>query len=270
MGQARILYMHLVKNIFVAIAILFSFQYSPTSHAESSITINLSDLKKSMKETSLSVFEPHEKKKVEYVGYDTPKVLDTVLGAKWRDKEVILFVCADGYQSPVPTMKLLSYKSILAFKRNDKSEFSVTNGFKKGEITALSPMYLVWDNLKSQELQAEGAYHWPYQIVKMDSTNFKEKFPKLMPKSSLDQKVSAGAKSFLSYCVSCHKIHGEGGDIGGELVANGPVQKQTAEQLTKWILDPSSVKETSMPALGMDLKNRQEIAAQISAYLKSM
>jgi len=160
-----------------------------------------------------------------------------------------------------------SEKSMLAFSRKDKKDFSVNNHLQNEKNIPLGPLYLVWNNLKNKQIKLEGANNWPYQIVGIELTQFSKKFPHMVPASSSPENVMQGFKAFQKYCMTCHKINGDGGDKGPDLTAL-PLPEES--WLKKWIDNPASLRQTTMPALNPNVKNRKQTIDDIIAYLKAM
>ena len=63
-------------------------------------------------------------------------------------------------------------------------------------------------------LRQEGDFGWPYQVVGVDVIRAAERFPKLTPPADSSPAVRAGFVEFRIHCSRCHKLNGEGGDIG--------------------------------------------------------
>src|SRR5690606_6681566 len=66
----------------------------------------------------LRVFEPHESREVTYRAVPLNPLLDTHLGKHWRERDVLVFRCRDGYQAAIETERFLKNKAWLAFARN--------------------------------------------------------------------------------------------------------------------------------------------------------
>jgi mono/diheme cytochrome c family protein len=223
-------------------------------------------LQPSLQPTTLRVFEPHERKEIEFRGYDLKAVLDHTFGPRWRDSEVVIFVCADGYNSSVPTAKLASQTSVLATERLDQKGFSLNKHGQGETAVALAPFFLVWDNLQTQYELEDGTF-WPYQVVGIELTSLAEKFPHMVPPSSSSEEVRRGFSLFQQHCLSCHKVNGDGGDKGGEL--NLPVsafEKQSRQDLHAWIDNPAP----GMPPFNKNVKDRDAAIDAIISYLGAM
>lgn len=219
-----------------------------------------------------TVFEPHEKQERLYRVLPFNQLMDKVYGTRWRQAEEILFTCTDGYQPSIPTEKFLNFTAGLAFPSNATDPFELINKLQNDEKVILGPYYLVWDNLKSPALRAEGASDAPYQVVGIDLIQFNERFPKLAPGKSPSERAKRGFLHFRKNCLSCHSINGEGGDKAPELnIPMNVTEYWQPAPLKQWISDPSSIRwKTTMPGLNSDIPNRDNAIRDIIEYLKVM
>lgn len=229
--------------------------------------VSLLEIKKKLKINSLEVVEPHENKKVVFKGFYIKDLMNFSFGSEWQKNELALFICADGYKDPISVAKILNENPLLAFEKVGDSKFSVQYPVENNRVIALGPFYLVWDNIKNKQLLSEGFYGWPYQVVAIELTSFAEKFPNMIPKGKFDDHVMNGFKGFQSYCMTCHKINGDGGDRGPELTH----LQINYDQLPSWIDDPLKIKPlTTMPALKNNIKNRKQVITDIVSYIQFM
>lgn len=233
-------------------------------------SVPLAEMKKLAPEQTLSVWEPHEDKNVTYQGYPLREVLDRVFGPSWKKSELVLFTCADGYKAPIPRVNIDTEKSLLAFARKDKADFSLNNRLQNEKNIPLGPLYLVWNNLNNPQIRAEEGTNWPYQIVGIELTNFATKFPHMAPAKTSPKAAQRGFVAFQKYCMSCHKVKGDGGDKGPEL--SGIAKRENYQAwLKQWIHKPSDLRpKTTMPALNKNIKNRDHVINDIIVYLKVM
>jgi mono/diheme cytochrome c family protein len=190
---------------------------------------------------------------------------------------LILFKCADGYQDAVPTENLLTFNSLLAYKIEPKIKnavvppFSLVNEGQHETIADLGPLYLVWDNSSNKELKAEESTHWPYQVVEIELAQFKNKFPKMVPRIESPAVIN-GFKNFQKYCMSCHKINGEGGEKGPDLNLPINIFSRLDEKLVRKQIDnPQSLNpQSTMPPLRLNIADRKKVIEDILVYLHSM
>lgn len=224
--------------------------------------------------TTLEVLEPHEGVRRSYVGVPVVAVLDGLYGEAWRDAGRIAFDCADGYRALVEPAALLGHRALLAWARADGAPFALVNRLQNDEAVSLAPFYLVWDNLGTPALQAEGASGWPYQVVGIALVDPAVALSRTLPPPTDrdDPAVQRGLVAFRTHCLACHSINGQGGGKAPELNHPASVTEYLAPGwLQRWMLDPRSVRyDTTMPGLPQTLPDRDAVAADIERYLQAM
>ncbi|CAH1386930.1 cytochrome c [Candidatus Nitrotoga sp. M5] len=235
-------------------------------------TLSLSDLATVAPAVSLKIFEIHEKKERIYKAYSARALFDKIFGKKWGKAEEIVFISTDGYQASIPVTKFLSHDAYFAFAHNDNSPFTMTNVLQNNEVVQLGPLYLIWDNIKSEALLEDGASDMPYQVKSIELTEFATRFPNLSPPTKASTEVQLGFLHFRKHCMACHTINGEGGDKAPELnYPTSVVEYIKPEYLTRWIENPSSIRfNTLMPALAQEIPDRAKVTKEIIAYLQAM
>lgn len=235
-------------------------------------SLNLAQIKKLTDEKSLNVIEPHESKEVIYTGFSFTDLLTKVYGEDWKKSELLLFLCADGYKDPIPKSLFDTEFSLLAYKKKG-GLFLVNNKSQNEQNVKLGPYYLVWNNINNPQIKSEGSVNWPYQIIGIELTQFSTKFPKMIPKDIAQSNIQKGFIAFQKYCMSCHKINGDGGDKGPEL--NSPISVTERQNFKiyfhKLLNNPRDINPNSkMPALNDNLKNKTQIIDDIRIYLETM
>ena len=222
-------------------------------------------------EQTLKVFEPHERRNRVYRVLPARAVFAEVFGRDWEKAREIVFTAIDGYQPSVPVKKFLHHEGYFAFANEDREPFTLTNKLQNNEVVPLGPLYLVWNNIGSKALLEAGASDMPYQIKTIE-LKMKEAFPNMIPPSGSSEQVQRGFEHFRRHCAACHTINGDGGGKAPEL--NYPesiVEYIKPEYLKRWILAPQTIRyNTMMPGLGEEISNREQVAAEIIAYLKAM
>ena len=265
--------------------LLISFLFQiPSFASESQLTLKtqgkmnqqipLSELVKKVQPEKITVSNPIDGKLHTYEGIPTQKLFDHVWGSQWRTGDEILMTCLDGYQPSIPVDRFLHHQSWIATRRIDSANFTATSQ-KDQKAIQLGPFYLIWENLKDQEMKAEGENGWPYQLIAFDQIQFIEKFPKLAPSPHASRSARAGFVAFRKYCLKCHAINQEGGNVGPELHTPVNVTQYFNQKWLKvWIKDPSLVRKNSkMPPPLYDLKDPKkidEVVNDLIAYLKSI
>jgi hypothetical protein len=242
-------------------------------HAQPVAALELSALQELAEPADVRVHEPYEARDTSFRAIPLRAVLDAVYSPTWRTEEEVLFTCRDGYQPGVPVERVLEHNAWLAFARVDGGDFTIDkleSGARKEVV--LSPFYLIWENLVDEQVRADGDYGWPYQLVAVDLIRTRDRFPNMLPPPSATEHSLAGFRAFRMHCRRCHRINGEGGTIGQELVAPiSPLDYRTNEWLRVWIDDPTQAVATArMPRLNPKLEHRQQTIDDILSYLGAM
>ena len=227
------------------------------------------------KAATVTVVEPHLSTKakpvrVDYVGYPATQVLDKLFGAEWKGKGLeIEFRALDGYVSRIPVERFGQYRAHLVFERKGQREFEVNNILQNEKRVPLGPYYLVWDNIRSPELIAEGGSYWPYQIKQISVSS--SRLSALLP-AGMGQRYSEHAALAQKLCLNCHQLNGYGGEkMPINLAAR--VKEMDEAAFMAWVLTPRKLKpDTTMPALSetMPEGQRQATAKKLYAYLKAV
>lgn len=242
------------------------------AHAETVAERSLESLKASVLPQLVRVFEPYEDREVTFEAMPLTAVLDVIYGDAWRHEEELLFTCQDGYQPSVPVQRVLEHRAWIAFARPGASGFEIEkteSGTKK--TVDLSPFYLVWENLDDAQIRQESDYGWPYQLVGVDLIRSADRFPGLTPPPDSSPEIQAGFRAYRVHCSKCHRLNGEGGSIGPELVSgSGLVRSRDPEWLRNWIEDPANIRPgTRMPPLNPALPDRAAVVDDLIAYLRA-
>lgn len=234
-------------------------------------TISVNDLRALARERSLEVFEPHERRNRVYRALPARAIFAEVFGKDWEKAREITFTATDGFQPSVPVKRFLHHDGYFAFAHEGEEPFTLTNKLQNDEAVTLGPLYLVWDNIGSKELLETWVSDMPYQIRTID-LKMKEGFPNMVPPSGSSEDARRGFNHFRTQCAACHTINGEGGGKAPELnYPESVVEYIRPEYLKRWILAPQTIRyNTHMPALAEEISNREQVAAEIIAYLKAM
>ena len=233
--------------------------------------LSLDALKAIVPPVSVEIFEPHEGGKRTYRALPAWVVFDAIFGNKWKKAKEIVFLSTDGYRAVVPVVKFIEHEGYLAFEHDDGSPFRMINRLQHDELAQLGPLYLVWDNLKSEVLLDAGVSDMPYQIrvVELKSSS---SLPGMVPPAGVSPQAQQGLAHFRKYCAACHAVNGDGGTKGPEL--NYPVSVTEYIQpgyLRRWIENPQGIRyNTTMPGLGKGIPQREQVTEEILAYLKAM
>ena len=233
--------------------------------------LSMAALRQKVPVTQITVWEPNEDKNVTYECFDAAKLFAAVYGDQWKQIDEVLFTCVDGYQPVLPMDRFNRHAGYLVYRRLDQTAFNVQIRFENKKDVPLGPFYLVWNNLHSDELRAEGASGWPYQVVGVDLVNFADRFPGLSPPKDASDKAKKGFIAFRENCMACHTVNGEGGNKAPEL--NYPMnvtEYLSDEWIRKWLMDPRSVRyNATMPGFAAH-PNPDALVDDVLAYLKTM
>ncbi|WP_162914164.1 c-type cytochrome [Taklimakanibacter lacteus] len=233
--------------------------------------LSLDDLRRKVPPTRITVWEPHEDRTVTYEGFEAKKLFAAIYGDQWSEIDEVLFTCVDGYQPVLPMDRFSRHAGYLVYRRLDQQAFKAQNRFQNEKDVPLGPYYLVWDNLQSDELRAEGANGWPYQMIGIDLVNFADRFPRLSPPPDASEQAKRGFIAFRENCMACHTINGAGGNKAPELNYPMSVTEYLSDSwIHQWILDPRSVRyNATMPAFSAH-PEPDMLVADVLAYLKAM
>lgn len=213
---------------------------------------------------SIAIKDPLVGTTVEYRGIPMKTLMRDIYGETWPALDELLITCADGYQPSLPARELDQHEAYLVFARTDGTPFTF---LKKNQPVPLGPFYLVW-----RDEPTSGSAVWSYQMVAMEPISFADRFPRLAPPDGSGPLVMEGFKTFRHYCVNCHQINGQGGNLSIEL--NYPVnvtEYWRPEYLTQWLLNPESIRHAAkMPAFKPGEADREERVKEVIAYLEAM
>lgn len=214
---------------------------------------------------------PTTGKKATYQGVDLVDLLTLGFGERWKRYDAVKFFSRDGYQPLMTRAAILAHRGLVAFREEGRDGFSP---FRRGqgETVDPGPFWVVWDVIDDPAAKSDPWLSWPWQLVGMELVRLDLEFPRAAPPANASEDARRGFTAFLQHCVKCHRINGEGGDIGPEL--NYPVSVTEYWQptwLPKFIADPRSVKWNSkMVGFYPGVRNREAIIRDIVAYLNVM
>ena len=254
---------------------------SPSARAEPAVELG-SGAPLTARETKprlapVRVHEPYEDRGVTFLALPLEELLDERFGEDWREADEVLFICADGYRAGVPVRRLLAHRPHLAFERVG-AEFAIDRSI--GGVVRhvpLAPAYLIWERPPARESDGlqemrEASLEWPYQIVRVELASLADRYARITPEAPASAEVTRGFEEFRRYCVRCHAINGQGGELGPELNYPASVTEYMREEwLLRFILEPTSVRHgTAMPGLPAGLPDREARARDVVAYLEAM
>jgi mono/diheme cytochrome c family protein len=206
---------------FLVTGLLTALVSLTTSPAQA-LDLNLKDLKAKFKVYTVTVSDPVYKTEKTYDAFLLKDVLlkdmPTTKSSSGALGDEIVFEARDGYAPSISKSKLESHTAYLAFQEHGSQPGKPWHTFMQGkEKMTPAPFYLVWPNLKDVSPSDE-TYPWPYQLVKIQSVVFKEKYAKIYPENAApDSAEMQGFLTFKNDCIRCHSVNLVGGGIGPEL-----------------------------------------------------
>jgi mono/diheme cytochrome c family protein len=265
--------MNYIRALTIGLLLLLS-----VSANAATLDMSLDQVKKDLgtEAVEITVMEPHMKCGTEYctvtyVGIPLATLLQFYFPDAWEGfNGFINFYASDGYLASVKADKARKQDAWLTFKRADDKPFIIDNDRQNEKNLPLGPFYLVWDNLRNEELQKEGAYGWPYQVVRIELLPATV-YDKLLP-ADAPPAVQEGFEDWKKYCMSCHRVDGVGG-MKCPVDLRQLVKGKPRDELHAWISCPSSRRpDTSMPPLNthLDKQERDQVIERIIDYLETL
>jgi len=184
-----------------------------------------------------------------------------------RDKsfDEVTFQAKDGYSPNVSVAKLQGHSAVVAYQEHGLP--SLWEPVQQGKaLLSPAPFYLVWE----EGARIGGEYPWPYQLVRIERTQFSKKYPGLFPaEAGVDSRAMKGFIHFKATCLRCHSINLQGGEVGPELNVPRNVTEYWEEAtLRHFIHDASSFRARDKMPSFPELTDSD--VDQILAYLKYM
>ena len=261
-------------SLFLPLAVVLAFATAIARAAELPPAERLQE-QLGMPAATIAVHEPHlslgdRRVTIEYVGYPAVDVMAGLFGKDWRGQaRTVELRALDGYVARIDVARFVKETAFLAFARADGGPFTVDNPRQNQTDVPLGPWYLVWDNISSPDLLAEGARNWPYQVHEVNLVSLSDRAH--LP-DGLAAELREGAELAETYCLQCHKVNGFGGEkFPGNLAVIARAYPEP--DFTRWVLDPSSVRSgTSMPPLNRHIADaeRRRIAKTLFDYLTAV
>jgi mono/diheme cytochrome c family protein len=231
-------------------------------------TLTIEEMKSKFEVKKIKVWEFHEEKNIEFLAIEANPVISHLFGSeKWLNEEELVITCLDGYEPTLPVEYFKKHKAYFALSIPSRKEFKITNK-GQNETVDLGPLYLIWDNLHDRTVKTLGSPTWPYQVVKLRFAKFKDLFTKIAPSPLDSDDVKKGFLVFRSHCVSCHSLHGIGGQKRSEIAdAVAGFDDKTMRTL---IDNPRKIFPTgNMPPIHRNLPGRKAAIDQLIAYLRA-
>ncbi len=184
-----------------------------------------------------SVNDPLYKKENIYEGYDFLTLLkENNIDISMNN--MVIFEAKDGFKINIPLSYIVNYHPFLATR-----DHSLPSGKDwlpardENRIVDGGPFYLMWNKLSTipQEF-------WPFGIVKITLSSFKEAYGASAPTDTKNLKVMNGFRIFNESCGACHSVNGVGGKLGPEMnVPMNFTERYSKKYIIQYAMSPSAV-----------------------------
>lgn len=263
----------LFKFVVTDLSLISKLTFEDTNNPNFNKALTLTELIAALPVKDIEIYDPVENRNKTFRGVSTNALFDLIYGERWREQEEVATVALDGYRSSLPVDRYLKYDSYVVYEDVNRPQFILVKA-ADGKYVELGPFWLIWDNETFPELKASVSYGWPWQLVSFQLASFADIFGNSVPPAGSPDNVQQGFLEAREFCMSCHKINGDGGKMGPELIETGIVEKTTHLRMKDLILDIDITLTAFPDASGMvlrdELPNREQVADDIIAYLNAM
>ncbi len=234
-------------------------------------TLTLTKLVSEFSTEEFEVFDPLEMRNKTFRVIPVNDVLTKVYGDDWKTREEVLVKAADGFESSIAVEQFLNFDGYLAFEQVQRPQFIAVKD-ADGKYVELGPFWLIWDNETDKDSQASNTYFWPYQVAGFDFVTFADRFANALPPAGSSAEVQSGFEAARKHCLVCHKVNGDGGSKAPDFIKGGLVAGKSEDRLTQLALDRDAHPKSEVTGMVLreEIPNRDQVAAEIAAYLKAM
>ena len=228
------------------------------------VTLPLTEMKSKLKTYTVQIDDPVYKAIKKYDAFDLKDVLQLAGVEASADADEIVFTSVDGYTPNMPFQALKDHRALIAYQEHSTPGRFALLAHGKAKISPW-PFYVVWE-----EGTKAGNVPWPYQLVKIETVDWKQKYPLVLPtgKPATSPEMK-GVALFKAECIRCLSINLQGGDLGPELNAPKNVTEYwKSDVLRAFIQDTSQFRyKDKMPSFA---KLSSDQLDELIAYLKFM
>lgn len=224
----------------------------------------LAQLQQQLPVQSVTLYDPSYQQHKSYRGFIFNELLQKTGFPPLDPDDTLVLTARDGY-APTMSAAQLQQAAVLVFAEAGMPDF-VFSPLQQGKSSlSPAPFYLVWPQAGAQAAQ----YAWPYQLVKIELIRFRDRYARVIPRSTASASAQQGFALFTQHCLKCHSINLQGGELGPELNAPKNITEYwQLNDLKAFIRNPASYRyQSKMPAFSHF--SDAEIDA-ILAYLQQM
>ncbi|MBV69961.1 MAG: hypothetical protein CMH52_01305 [Myxococcales bacterium] len=184
----------------------------------------------------------YKRAKATFEGYELNAIL--ALSPKYKTldptRHSLRFVCLDGYKTTFSLDSIRGARGVLATRVQGDTPVPWPVKARGKQKQTAGPYYLVWDAETYDEKRP-----WPYQLTQIE----------FISNESVDRRLGthlknldrAGEALFRTYCLACHSVNLQGGQLGPELnVPKNITEYRSHDYLLAFIKKPQDFRAGSV------------------------